>query len=227
MTTAPEIVDTDALEIDEEELRSAGKERGKILDLSGELRLLARQNRLSLFKNRAARRRQSNGNWLAEAELQFQSLPHPDCHFMQAMLTVNLELTPGARVMKLHPEQGKAHPVKVSETQKPGFEMEIPGIGIKTSLGGERTTEQTVDLLVLVGYNGEDRAIWSFKAPTSGYELQLNVPLQLAVEYPASADVLRATVEVSARVGVRGWADFIPLFRRSQGTGQTPVYLDR
>lgn len=227
MTTPPELVGTDVLEIDDEELQRAGSERGKILDLSGELRLMAKQNRLSVFKNRAARRRLSNGAWLAESELQLQSLPHPDCHFTQAMLTVNLELTPGARVVKLQPEQGKAHSLKVSESHRPSFEMEVPGVGIKTSLGGERTTEETIDLLVLTGYNGEDRAIWSFKAPTSGYELQLNVPLQLVVEYPASAEILRATVEVTARVGVRGWADFIPLLRRSSGAGQTPVYLDR
>ena len=215
------------LEIDEDELLSAGSERGKVLDISDELRLLAKQNHLSLFKIKAERRSLSDGRWLAESELCLKSLAHPDCHFIQAMLTVSLEFTPGAKVLDMQPEQGQAHQIKISESHQPSFEAEIPGVGIKATLGGEKSTEQTFDRLVLTGYNGEDRAIWSFKTPAAGYELTLNVPLKLQIEYPSCVDILRANVEISARIGVRGWADFVPLIRRKSGKGESPVYLDR
>lgn len=215
------------IEIDEDELQSAGSERGKVLDISDELRLLAKQNHLSLFKTKAERRSLPDGRWLAESELCLKSLAHPDCHFVQAMLTVSLELTPGAKILNIQPEQGQVHQIKVSESHQPSFEAEIPGFGIKATLGGEKSTEQTFDLRVLTGYNGEDRAIWTFNTPATGYELTLNVPLRLQIEYPSSVDMLRAQVEVSARVGVRGWADYVPLVRRKTGKGQDTLYLDR
>ncbi len=218
---------SEPLEIDEEELSNASRERGRILDISDEIRLLAKQNRLTLFKNKAGRRKNSAGGWRAETELQFQSHAHPDCRFVQAMLTVSLDLTPGAKVLTVRPDRAMVHPVKVSESIKPAFEVGIPGIGLKATLGGEKTTEQTFDQPVLTGYNGEDRAIWTFKAPASGYELSLNVPLQLAIEYPATVEILRASVQMSARVAVRGWTDFIPLIGSKSGTGTASVYLDR
>jgi hypothetical protein len=221
-----EIVDGE-LAIDEEELLQTSQERGKILDISDKLRLLAKQNRLSLFKKKAGRRKSPSGNWVAEAELQFQSHPHPDCRFEQVMLAVSFKLSPGARVLTVRPEQAIVHQVKVTESLKPAFEAEIPGIGIKSTLGAEKTTEQTFDQQVLISYNGENCALWTFKIPASGYELSLDVPLRLTVEFPASMDVLRAHVQISARVGVRGWPDYVPLVRKKSGEGNTPVYLDR
>lgn len=223
----PENLFSGGLEIDEEELSLAGRERGKELDISDELRLLAKQNRLSLFKAKASKRRSARQDWQAEAEFRLQSQAHPGCRFVQVMLAVSVELTPGAKVLSIAPEEAMMHQIKVTEAVKPGFETEIPGIGIKVSLGGEKTTEQTFQRRVLSGYNGEDHVIWTFFAPASEYELHLNTPLTLGISYPAPADALRASLRLSARVAMRGWAREIPLIGRKSGEGQTLVYLDR
>ncbi|WP_193213290.1 hypothetical protein [Luteolibacter marinus] len=218
---------SEQLEIDEGELHDANHERGKVLEISDQIRLLAKQNRLSLFKKRALRKANDNVGWLAEAELQFQSHAHPDCRFVQVMLGVTLDMSPGAKILAVQPDRAMVHQVKLTEALKPAFEATIPGIGLKTTLGAETASEQTFDQPVLTGYNGEDRAIWTFRIPAKGYELSLNLPLHLRMEYPSTIDILRARVQVSARVAVRGWADFIPLIGKKSGRGQTPIYLDR
>ena len=40
-------------------------------------------------------------------------------------------------------------------------------------------------------WTDEIHAIWALRVPANGYELNLNVPLQLSMEYPENADALR------------------------------------
>lgn len=223
--SGPENLFPDKLEIDEVEASRISRERGKELDISDELRLLARQNRLSLFKTKTSRHPSSQHGSQSEAQFRLQSHAHPGCRFVQVMLAVNVELTPGARVLSILPEEAMLHQVKVTEAIKPGFETDI--IGIKISLGSEKTTEQTFESRVLSGYNGEDHVVWTFVAPTSDYELSLNTPLSLSISYPTATDALRASVQLSARIALRGWSGAIPLIGKKSGEGQTLVYLDR
>lgn len=214
------------LEVDQEELDIAEQERGKLLDLSNDLTVRARQNRLCLLRKRATRQRSSHDRVSIETVFQFQGLPHADCRFTEITLAIRLTNPGDARITGINPQSALIHTSKVTQKVSPSFEASFPGVNIKASLGAETENEQVFTKPVLVGYTDERFANWTFRTPSDLYELDLNVLLTLTVVYPESAPVLDASFSVSASVMVMN--SWIPMRWGKASTQQNFVRrLDR
>jgi len=216
------------LEIDEAELSSAAEERGTAVDLSEDLRLLARKNYLRLLKT-DARREKSGGVWRTHTGLRLASTPDPACRFVWVSLTIRLDLTPHALVTEIKPTKGGKQEVKFTRKISPALEAQVPGVSVKATLGAEKGVESTIEYPLLVGSNYEDWANWTFRAPTEEHELALDHPLSMVTEFPMNTPGgLRASIDLSARIAFRDWRRIVPLMGRRDAKEQGAIiYLDQ
>lgn len=215
-----------ALDIDEEAVEEMAEERGVELDLSDELKLLARQNYLQVNKTSAHRQRAHGGGWRSGTGLRIAGMPDNGCRFVWASLLIDLSFSPGAQIQSIEPEREGAQAVEFTNKTEPAIEAKIPGTSVKASLGGEREVKYTVTYPEVIGANLTDRAIWTFRAPSEDHELRLDHPLRLTVDFPQNLDALRAGLTIRARVAFRGFPGMIPLIGRRTAADTGLIRLD-
>ncbi len=215
-----------ALEIDQDALDTLSQGRGNELDLSDDLKLLARRNDLEVSKTTASRRRVPGGGWVSETGLRLAGAADAACRFVWASLLIDLQYSPGATVQAITPEREGSQPVEFTDKISPSVEAGIPGTAVKVSLGGEREMKYTVVFPEVIGTKFSNRVIWNFRAPSEEHELRLDHPLHLSVDFPASLDALRAGLTVRAHVAFRGFRGIIPLIGRRTAEGKNLFRLD-
>lgn len=215
-----------ALDIDREAVEEMAEERGIELDLSDELKLLARQNYLQVNKTSAHRQQVDGGGWRSGTELRIAGMPDNGCRFVWASLLIDLSFSPGAQIQSIEPEREGAQAVEFTNKTEPAVEAKIPGTSVKASLGGEREVKYTVTYPEVIGANFINRVIWTFRAPTEDHELRLDRSLRLTVDFPQNLDALRAGLTIRARVAFRGFPGMIPLIGRRTAADTGLIRLD-
>lgn len=217
-----------ALEIDEENLSHMADDRGDSINLSSELRLIARENRLQLRKISARYADTPNESSLAETDLLFQSAAHPKCRFTWVVMNLDLSLSPGAKVTEIFPTSGGNQTIKFSEKLSPSIEAKIPGGEVKVGIGGESQREFSVSYPQVTGANFGDAITWTFSAATNRDKLHLNHPLKFLSEYPRKAiGGLRGSIRIQANIAFSDWKQVIPLVGKRTASVSELFYFDR
>ena len=202
------------LELDE----GALIERAETLTVDRDISVLARANRLALFRDRTSRHPASEGTGgmdTVDVPLHCVAHAHPDCRFRWVRITLDLARTAGAVIHDVSPRDEVAeHPVKITTTYHGGLNFNIAAIALTPEISADRSTERDVYFpAVTVSGPGLTHAIWDFTAIANA-PLHVDRDLRLLAGVPADVTEIEVRLTLRASVTATGVTGVIPLIGR-------------
>ncbi|MDG4823964.1 hypothetical protein O7635_19070 [Asanoa sp. WMMD1127] len=179
------------------------------------LRVLARENRLSLWRSDPERVDVGDGTSAVSLGLRCVAHAHPDCRFRWVRVNVDFSAAGGVQVADMSPRDEIAStPVKLTTRWSGGLSFEIASIPVGPESSVERIREQDVFLPRVTASGPSLRyALWDFTAV--GQEpLHVDRDLRLLLAVPTTADAVPVAITLRGNVSAYGVAGAVPLVGR-------------
>lgn len=182
--------------------------------LDEELRLLARENRLSLWRSEPQRLDLGDGVAAVELTLRCVVHAHPECRFRWVRLNVDFAGLPEAQVADMSPRDDiSTGPVKLVTTRSAELSYAIESVPVAPGLAIDR--DVYLPRLTASGRRFQ-YASWDFAA-LGDTPLHVDRDLRILLSVPAVATAVPVRVTLRGRVTVAGRRGAIPLLGRRTG----------
>lgn len=202
------------LEADEGELHERA---GSAVVLDESVRLLARENRIGIWRGETRRDSVDGGvRSVLDVPLRCIAHPHPDCRFRWVRLLVDFGAD-GSSIIDLSPREVRGEsPVKIVTRYSGGLSFEVEQLKLGPEFSWERSSEQQVYFPEITSSGlGLSHAIWDFHAVGEA-PLHVDRDLRLLLRVPVSENRVVVKFTLRASVAAKGWTGLLPVLGRKK-----------